>query len=254
MPVLVSDRTRETSTDTGTGAFALDGAPTGFRTFVQEIGDGNQCLYAIVHDTINEWEVGLATVNSGSPDTLTRDVIYRNSSGGTSAISFSSGNKTVFVTNAALNCTTPWIKYVDGGTSDGTFTTNTTYNLWYRRTGVDTIEIAGQITFQGAPTPSTTLGVDFPSGLTFDSSNWPSSAEVPVGHMEMDDSGADFLLGYVYVSVGVSATQLQVATFLQTSTYISRTHITPTAPITIANGDAVKFVTGPIRVTGLAAL
>ena len=36
----VADRVKETSTTTGTGTFNLDGAVTGFQTFVLGIGTG----------------------------------------------------------------------------------------------------------------------------------------------------------------------------------------------------------------------
>ena len=49
MALLIGDRVKETSTTTGTGAFSLDGAETGFQTFSSVIGDGNETFYCIQH-------------------------------------------------------------------------------------------------------------------------------------------------------------------------------------------------------------
>ena len=46
MAFAVADRVRETTTTTGTGTLNLDGAVSGFRTFVSGIGDGNVTYYA----------------------------------------------------------------------------------------------------------------------------------------------------------------------------------------------------------------
>lgn len=92
-----ADRVKETTTSTGTGTVSLDGAVSGFQTFVAGIGDANTCHYAIVHQSAAEWEVGLGTVTDASPDTLARTAVYASSSG-TSAVNFSAGTKDVFVT------------------------------------------------------------------------------------------------------------------------------------------------------------
>ena len=57
MAFAVADRVRETTTTTGTGTLNLDGAVSGFRTFVSGIGDGNVTYYAIVHRTAAEFEI-----------------------------------------------------------------------------------------------------------------------------------------------------------------------------------------------------
>ena len=70
MAFAVADRVRETTTTTGTGTLNLDGAVSGFRTFVSGIGDGNVTYYAIVHRTSAEFEIGIGTVTDASTDTL----------------------------------------------------------------------------------------------------------------------------------------------------------------------------------------
>jgi hypothetical protein len=59
---------------------------------------GDTCYYSVQHQTINEWEVGLATYSSAN--TLTRTTIYSSSNAG-SAVNFSAGTKDVFITMAA---------------------------------------------------------------------------------------------------------------------------------------------------------
>jgi hypothetical protein len=94
MALIVKDRVQETSTTTGTGTFTLAGATSGFQTFSSAIGNGNTTYYAIVGGT--EWEVGLGTVGAG---TLARTTLIASSTG--SFVSFSAGDKNVFVTYPA---------------------------------------------------------------------------------------------------------------------------------------------------------
>lgn len=95
--LLTADRVLETSTTTGTGTLNLDGAVSGYRTFAVGIGHGNTCFYAIHHQSANEWEVGIGTVTSGTPDTLARTTIIASSNSG-DAVNFSAGDKRVFAT------------------------------------------------------------------------------------------------------------------------------------------------------------
>ena len=97
MAFLLNDRVKETSTSTGTGTINLAGAETGFESFVSGIGNSNTTYYAIVHQTADEFEVGIGTVTDASPDTLSRTTII-SSSNSDSAVNFSSGTKDVFCT------------------------------------------------------------------------------------------------------------------------------------------------------------
>jgi hypothetical protein len=100
MAHVYADRVKETSTTTGTGTLNLAGATSGFRTFVSGIGTGNTTVYAIVHQTLAEWEVGVGTVTDAATDTLSRTTILA-SSNSNNAVSFSAGTKDVFCTMAA---------------------------------------------------------------------------------------------------------------------------------------------------------
>jgi hypothetical protein len=99
MPYVVADRVKENSTSIGTGNFTLSGAATGFRTFNSAIGVNNTTTYVISDSTGGQWEVGLGTLTAST--TLRREIVFSNSSGGTSFINFSAGAKTVFVSMSA---------------------------------------------------------------------------------------------------------------------------------------------------------
>ena len=100
MALVLNDRVKETSTTSGTGTFDLDGASTGFVTFVAGIGNSNTTYYAINAQGTSNWEVGIGTVTDATPDTLARDTVLSNSLGNTSKINFS-GTLDVFCTMPA---------------------------------------------------------------------------------------------------------------------------------------------------------
>ena len=104
MSLVLNDRVKETTTTTGTGAVTLAGAVSSFETFGAGVGNSNTTYYAIVHQTANEFEVGLGTLN-GDSSTLTRTTVI-SSSNSDSAVNFSSGTKDVF-------CTFPASKTMD---------------------------------------------------------------------------------------------------------------------------------------------
>ena len=97
MAHVLNDRVKETTTTTGTGTVNLAGAETGFESFVAGIGNSNTTYYCIVHQSADEFEVGIGTVTDASPDTLSRTTII-SSSNSDSAVNFSAGTKDVFCT------------------------------------------------------------------------------------------------------------------------------------------------------------
>ena len=97
MALVLNDRVKETSTSTGTGTFDLDGAVTGFETFVAGIATGNTTYYCISHQTADEWEVGLGTVTDAATDTLSRDTVI-SSSNSDGKVVFTAGTSDVFCT------------------------------------------------------------------------------------------------------------------------------------------------------------
>ena len=95
MALVIADRVKEESTSTGTGSFTLNGAVSGFQSFAA-VGDGNTTYYVIQHKSLNEFEVGIGTYTSATTS-LSRDTILT-SSNSNLAVSFSAGDKDVFVT------------------------------------------------------------------------------------------------------------------------------------------------------------
>ena len=118
MALVINDRVKETTTTTGTGAVSLAGAVTGFETFAAGVGNSNTTYYAIVHQTANEFEVGLGTLDGDSSD-LTRTTVI-SSSNSDSAVDFAAGTKDVF-------CTIPASKLIfEDASNDATIGRNLT--------------------------------------------------------------------------------------------------------------------------------
>tara|TARA_B100000003_G_scaffold208907_1_gene231133 strand:- start:6361 stop:9327 length:2967 start_codon:yes stop_codon:yes gene_type:complete len=103
MALVLNDRVKETSTSTGTGTINLGGAVDGFETFVAGIGNSNTTYYAIVHKTLNEFEIGIGTITDSSPDTITgrSNSNVLSSSNSDNVVNFSAGDKEVFCTQPA---------------------------------------------------------------------------------------------------------------------------------------------------------
>jgi hypothetical protein len=95
MALVINDRVKVTSTTTGTGAFALGAAATGFEDFTA-IGNSNTTYYTIFNQGTTEWEVGLGTLD-GTSANLTRTTII-SSSNSDSVVTFTGGTKDVFCT------------------------------------------------------------------------------------------------------------------------------------------------------------
>lgn len=87
MAFVIANRVQETSSTSGTGTLSLSGAVTGYQTFVSGVGSGNTTYYTIYDPTAFVWEVGIGTVTSGSPATLTRSTVLANSSGTNATLS-----------------------------------------------------------------------------------------------------------------------------------------------------------------------
>src|SRR6056300_48950 len=97
MALVVKDRTKETTSTTGTGTLTLAGAVVKIQSF-SVVRDGNTTYYAIESGNGTEWGVGVGTYTA-SGTTLSRDTILESSNGG-AAISLI-GVSTVFCTYPA---------------------------------------------------------------------------------------------------------------------------------------------------------
>lgn len=95
-----ADRVQETTTTTGTGTLSLAGAVVQYQSFVSGIGNGKACYYCILGGNGTDWEVGIGTVTSGSPNILSRATILSSSNSG-AGISLT-GTSTVFATLPAV--------------------------------------------------------------------------------------------------------------------------------------------------------
>ena len=148
MAFVLNDRVKETSTTTGTGTFSLAGAETGFESFVSGVGNANVTYYAISNDGTSEFEVGIGTVTSGSPDTLSRDTII-SSSNSDALVNFSAGTKTVF-------CTLPATRTPSAGMTAQTFVNTHNSTLSDDQTLVSGV-LAGPVSITGTQTVTGTL-------------------------------------------------------------------------------------------------
>lgn len=97
--VVLADRVLETTQTTGTGTYSLDGVSvTGRQSFLNGIGNGNKCPY--VAQLGSNWEVGVGTVTSGAPVTLSRDEILASSNSDV-AVNWTAGVKDIWVDGPA---------------------------------------------------------------------------------------------------------------------------------------------------------
>jgi hypothetical protein len=93
MTLQLKNRVRGTTTTTGTGAYTVGAAPTGFQAF-SSLTSGRELYYCCKLDT--NWEVGLGTVTVAGTTTLSRDLVLDSSSDG-AAINWGAGTKEIFV-------------------------------------------------------------------------------------------------------------------------------------------------------------
>ncbi len=87
-----ADRTRETTTTTGTGALTLLGAPSGYQTFAASMTTSDTCYGFVADQSGGNWEVDLFTMQANG--TLARTTVLASSNGG-NLVNFGSGTKDV---------------------------------------------------------------------------------------------------------------------------------------------------------------
>jgi hypothetical protein len=84
---MIANFVRETASNPGTSTtFNLIGPVTGSRSFVTAFGSGAVVDYVIKDGT--NWEIGIGSPTSGSPNTFTRTTVIQNSAGTTARINF----------------------------------------------------------------------------------------------------------------------------------------------------------------------
>lgn len=111
--VQVADRVRETTTSTGTGDLALDGAMDGFKSFAVGTVLGGDYFCYEVHAVdaggvpTGEWETGIGAVGGTTPNWTLRRLYCLKNSAGTSGpsgfLNFAAGTKHVSLSIVAAN-------------------------------------------------------------------------------------------------------------------------------------------------------
>ena len=145
------DLVQETSTSTGTGALTLAGAVTRRRAFSAVLSNADTCYVLIESASAAEWEICLATYNSGG-NTLSRGAVLASSTG--SAVSFSAGTKTISLVPVASKMV------VMDNNGDASVTRDLAVTRNAAITG--TLNVTGVGTFAGAVTITDNLS--FPIG------------------------------------------------------------------------------------------
>lgn len=128
MALIIEDRVKETSTSTGTGAFTLAGAVTGFKAFSSVCTNADTLYYTIQGvdgsgSPTAEWEVGVGSWGTGG--VLTRSFVLSSSNANTS-VNFSAGDKEVWIDVPASQIKSFSSSSVTDFTSSGTYTVPST--------------------------------------------------------------------------------------------------------------------------------
>jgi hypothetical protein len=124
MALIWNDRVLETSTTTGTGAFTLAAAVTGYQRFSAAMSTSDTCYYCIYAVDGNgnpsgDWETGLGTYSSAN--TLTRTTPIQ-STNADAAVNFAAGTKYVMLSPTGAFVDTLYrsggtdVALADGGT------------------------------------------------------------------------------------------------------------------------------------------
>lgn len=117
MALIWADRVVELSTTTGTGAFTLSTAITGYRRFSAVCSTSDTVYYTIEAIDVDgiptgDWEVGLGTYSAAN--TLTRTSVLASSNAG-AAVNFGAGTKRVMLNATAAQFSAAGIKNVPAG-------------------------------------------------------------------------------------------------------------------------------------------
>jgi hypothetical protein len=150
MALIFADLVQETTATTGTGTLNLAGAVAQFQSFVTGIGSGNTCYYTLLSGNATDWEIGIGTVTSGSPNTLARTTVLK-SSNSNAAISLS-GTSNVF-------CSVPAEFMVNAQLSRYVAKTTTYTAAAGDQILADTSSAAWTLTLPSSPAVNDTIGI-----------------------------------------------------------------------------------------------
>ena len=104
VPVNVGDRVLVATSTAGTGTYDLGAAVSGYLTpALAGVASGSRVSYVVVDSLTNPslFEIGEGTYTSAATPTVSRTLIVRNTTGGTSAVNWSSGTKYLFFAPSA---------------------------------------------------------------------------------------------------------------------------------------------------------
>lgn len=225
VPVNVGDRVLVATATTGTGTYELGAVVGGYLTpALAGVASGSRVAYVVVDSQLSPtiFEIGEGTYTSAAVPTVSRTLIVRNNTGGTSAVNWSYGTKYLFLAPSASR----FVMY----DSDG---------VMYVSTYVAFADGGSQSTTVVSPV------TDRDTGLFFPGANRVALATNGSTRLEFNETGAALFNN----SHG-------------TSGQVLRTNGSTTAPtwasLTAANVGAVDkagdTMTGPLYVSGTAGV
>ncbi len=115
---MYADRVYETSSTSGTSAFSLSGAFTGFRTFAAAFGSASAYYVIVNRSNPAEWEVGSFAVSGATLNRIAANVLSGSSGAGV-LVNFSAGVKDIFNAPPASQYSA-WSSSVPAGKVDRT--------------------------------------------------------------------------------------------------------------------------------------
>ena len=233
---LLGDRVQETTTTTGTGSFALNGAVTGYVTFNSTFVNGDIVWY-VCDNGSGDWEIGTGTVGTG---TLTRTVFQ--SSNANALVPFAAGAKRIF-------CTAPYTYLLPDqtGNTGKILTTNGSTPSWTTQytgtvTAVSVTSANGLAgTSSGGATPALTLSTTV-TGLLKGNGTGISAA---VAGTDYAAANATFTLGSTSVALG--STTSTVAGLTLTNPTING-FTGNTSVVNIGSGQFYKDTSGNVGI------
>lgn len=262
MAHITADFCKESSTSTGTGDFVLGGVRSPARTFGSVCSNGDTVHYAISHDTLNQWEVGLGTYNSG-PNSITRTQVL-SSSNANALVNFSAGTKRVDLVEPAARIVQQVGPVQVGATSFGSGSlsfSNANGVSW----GLATNSAGGTITASvaaGAASISVSAGTSSAAlaSLVFNNTNgvsWGLNGSTLTAIAPMSFSGGNFVANAITgaTEATMSATRIIFQSFAPgATTAFSRMNVSVAMLNTLGQFQDLFFVGEQRVVAGAAAV